>query len=147
MKKTMLVGAGVLIGAVVSYFFDPDRGRSRRARLTDQTAAAARDAAEAAKDKIEYQKGVLKGVAHETTEMFGSPTGGFDDDTLLQKIRSEAVGPWSVWSYGDVEVDVRDGNVQVSGSVTSDQEGQRLIDRIRSVDGVRIVEDRLERSG
>ncbi len=142
MKKTMLMGFGALIGAAVSYLFDPESGDARRARLRDQAAATARDAAEAAKKKFEYQKGVFKGVAHETTEMFESSENGFDDETLLQKVRSEAIGPWSVSSMGKVEVDIRDRNVTVTGSIGSQEDGQRLIERIRSVEGVEIVEDR-----
>lgn len=145
MKKTMLLGAGAVVGAIASYLFDPDRGKSRRAKLSDQAAAGVRDAAETVKAKVEYQKGVIKGAAHETAEAFESPE-EVDDDTLLQKIRSEAVGPWSASHQGSVEVDIRDGNVRVTGSVGSDEERERLIERIRAVEGVENVEDRLQRT-
>jgi osmotically-inducible protein OsmY len=141
--RKFLIGTVVAAAAaLVAYLLDPDRGRSRRARLSDQMAARARDVADTAKAKVEYQKGVMKGVAHDITEPFRGKNGEFDDQTILQKIRSEALGRLD--SKSGIEIDVRDGRVTVSGSLEGVEDRARILDLIRRVDGVTEVEDRFE---
>ena len=141
MRKLTLVGVVAAAAAAAAYLFDPDRGRSRRARLSDQAAARARDVSEAVKAKVEYQKGVAKGVVHEVTEPF-RPEKEYDDQTLLQKVRSEALGRWP-WS-DSIEIDITHGNVTINGTVETPSDRERLLDLIRDVDGVGMVDDRLE---
>lgn len=143
MRKPMLVVVTAAISAALAYLFDPDRGRSRRARLSDQAAARARDAAESVKAGMEYQKGVVEGVAHEVTESL-KPDRTYDDATLLQKIRSEALGylPFS----DSIEVDVSDGNVRIEGPVDNEEDRKRLIELINAVEGVNMIEDHLRSS-
>lgn len=143
MRKLLLVAAAAATGATFAYLFDPDRGRSRRARLSDQAAARARDAAETVRAGVEYQKGVVEGVVHDVTDPL-RPDKTYDDATLLQKIRSEALGylPFS----DSIEVEVSDGNVRIEGQVGGEQERRRLIELIDAVDGVNMIEDRLEYS-
>lgn len=143
MRKLLLVAAAAATGATFAYLFDPDRGRSRRARLSDQAAARARDAAETVRAGVEYQKGVVEGVVHDVTEPLRPPR-TYDDATLLQKIRSEALG---YLAFSDsIEVEVSDGNVRIEGPVDSEQERRRLIELIDAVDGVNMIEDHLEYS-
>lgn len=137
-----VIAAG--IGAAISYWFDPDRGRSRRAKLADQSAARARDVIETAKAKAEYQKGVAKGVIHEAKDSL-RPEKDFDDRTLLQKVKSEALGYWS--ESGSIELDITDGMLRVSGSVDNESDRERLIDMIRNVEGVGLIDDRLRVEG
>jgi hypothetical protein len=63
-KKLRMLSGGVM-GATLQYLYDPTSGRSRRARLRDQAAARARDVTRAIGRKIRYQRGRLRGVAHE----------------------------------------------------------------------------------
>jgi osmotically-inducible protein OsmY len=141
MRKLTLVGVVAAAAAAAAYLFDPDRGRSRRARLSDQAAARARDVSEAVKAKVEYQKGVAQGVVHEVTEPF-RPEKEYDDQTLLHKVRSEALGRWP-WS-DSIEIDITDGNVTINGTVETTSDRERLLDLIRDVDGIGMVDDRLE---
>jgi osmotically-inducible protein OsmY len=141
MRKLTLVGVVAAAAAAAAYLFDPDRGRSRRARLSDQAAARARDVSEAVKAKVEYQKGVAQGVVHEVTEPF-RPEKEYDDQTLLHKVRSEALGRWP-WS-DSIEIDITDGNVTINGTVETTSDRVRLLDLIRDVDGIGMVDDRLE---
>jgi len=131
-------GIGATVAAAGAYLFDPDRGRTRRAKLADQSAAAMRTARDKMMAKARYQQGVARGVAHKLTEPFQEPA-EIDDETLLQKIRSEAVGRWD-GPKRDLEIDVRDGNVTVRGPADRDQAGE-LIRLVESVDGVRVVSD------
>ena len=131
-------GIGATVAAAGAYLFDPDRGRSRRARLADQTGAALRKAGERIKAQASYQKGVARGLVHDVTKPFQPPV-EVDDETLLQKIRSEAVGRWP-GSKQDLEIEVIDGAVTVRGQAPPDH-ADELIRLIESVDGVRAVAD------
>lgn len=138
--RVLFLAVGAATGAAIAYLFDPDRGRSRRARLADQAAARARDTADAVKAKAEYQKGVAKGIIHDVTEPLRREE-TFDDDTLLQKVKSEALGYWS--DSHDIEVDITNGMVRVSGTVGNESDRENLIKLIRNVEGVGLIDDRI----
>ncbi len=140
MPKTLLIGIGAAAGAMLAYLFDPDRGRSRRARLADQAAARGRDLTESVRKQAEYQKGVAKGIIHEASDALRTKE-EYDDETLLQKVRSEALGYWD--GSDSIEIDITDGMVRITGSVESEDSRERLIELIRDVDGVSLVDDRL----
>lgn len=55
----------IALGAAAQYLFDPQLGRTRRARLADQLAARGRRLRRIAGKKFRYQKGRLRGVAHD----------------------------------------------------------------------------------
>ena len=112
-KFVRIVGVGAAAAAAM-YLLDPDRGRSRRAKLSDQAAALARKAEEKTRAQAEYQKGVVQGLAHDLTEPF-RPEPEFDDETLRQKVKSEAIGRWD-GPKNDVEVDVDNGVVTLKGN-------------------------------
>lgn len=135
-----LLVTGLASGAAIAYLVDPDRGRSRRARLGDQSKAKARDVSSSVRSGIEYQKGVARGVVHDLTEPL-RPEPIYDDDTLLQKLRSEALG---YWDHPDtIEIDISDGVVRLSGDVSDEAARDRLMKLIRRVDGVGLIDDRL----
>lgn len=139
--QVLYFAVAAAIGAAIAYMFDPDRGRTRRARIADQAAARARDAAGVVKAKAEYQKGVAKGIIHDVTEPLRGD-GTYDDDTLLQKVKSEALGYWP--DSHDIEVDITNGMVRVSGTVAKESDRENLIKLIRDVDGVGLIDDRIE---
>jgi hypothetical protein len=60
----LLVG-GIGIGAILMYLFDPDRGRGRRARLSDQVSSKANHLKGAAGSKARDLKNRAQGVFHE----------------------------------------------------------------------------------
>lgn len=129
---------GAVVAAVVAYLFDPDRGRSRRARLADQTAAGLRDAKETVKAKAEYQQGVFKGAVHDAKEAVTPDR--YSDEKLLEKVRSEAVGRLN-GSTSNLEIDITDGQVRLSGSLESAEERERLLELISKVEGVAGIDD------
>lgn len=140
MNRFLSFAIAATVGAAIAYLLDPDRGRTRRAKLADQATARIRDASETVKARAKYQKGVFKGVVHDVSEPLREEEAP-DADTLLQKVRSEALG------YGpdeaSIEVDVVDGTVRVSGSVDKEADRKRLIKLITAVDGVDMIDDRL----
>lgn len=141
MRKLLWVAGLASVAALLTYLLDPDRGRTRRARLSDQLSAKGRDISDTIAAKAKYQKGVFEGVAHEVAGLFEEDR-DYDDDTLMQKVRSEAVGPSGV-DTGDVVIDITDGTVRLTGSVSDKKAHRRLVDLIGKVDGVREVDDTL----
>lgn len=131
---------GAAAGAAAVYLFDPERGRTRRAKLADQVGAAMRKAGREMRAQARYQQGVAKGILHDVADPF-RPETQVDDVTLLQKIRSEAVGHWN-GPKQDLEIDVRDGMVTLRGHALQG-DAEELIDLVESVDGVRGITDQL----
>ena len=99
-----------------------------------------RDATETVRSQAEYQAGVAKGAFHEAASSV-TPERHFDDETLVQKVKSEALGQFS--SQESVEVEVTDGTITVSGSVPDEEQREQLLQMIREVEGVEAIEDRL----
>lgn len=138
-KVLRITGFAAAIAAAV-YLLDPDRGRSRRAKLSDQAEAAARKTGEKIETQARYQKGKIQGLAHDLTEPF-RPEEQFDDDTLTQKVRSEALGRWG-GAKKAVDIAVKDGVVTLKGNTTTEL-AEELVGLVESVPGVVSVEDEL----
>lgn len=139
MANFMRTTMAALAGAAAAYLFDPVSGRSRRARLMDQAAARARRGVDDAERKARYEVGRMKGAVHEAGPDRDYPR---DDAELLQKVRSEAVGP-SAASTADMEIHVEDGEVILRG-VSHDLAAENdLVQRIEEVTGVRRVRNEL----
>lgn len=131
----VLLGAGV--GATLMYFFDPDRGRRRRALMRDQAAHAGhrmQDAMEAgARDLRNRAQG------------YGASLRAYDepvsDHVLEERVRA-CIG--RVVSHpSSIEVKATQGSIVLSGPVLAHEVGL-LIDRVLDVAGVQEVENRLE---
>jgi len=130
LAKMAAVGVG---SALIAYLFDPERGKGRRARLNDQTRSRFRKVQEAARQQMEYQSNRLKGLAYELKP--DDRPADLDDDLIRQKIKSEVIGPAQV---GNVEIDVRNGLVTISGDL-DDTQYRRLARDIAKVPGVESV--------
>ena len=138
-KFVRIVGIGAAAAAAM-YLLDPDRGRSRRAKLSDQTAALARKAEEKARAQAEHQKGVVQGLAHDLTEPF-RPEPDFDDATLRQKVKSEAIGRLE-GPKKEIDVEVDNGVVTLKGTLGAEHV-DRLIRLVKGIPGVASVNDQL----
>jgi hypothetical protein len=138
----MVIGGG--IGATIAYLFDPDLGRSRRARVRDQMAAKGRRALARLSGRAEYQAGKARGMVHEAMASRRRPR-TFDEDTLLQKVRSEAVGPWKIGAEEpqEIHIEVDGQRVTIEGRVASPADRERLREMVSKVEGVDRVEDAL----
>lgn len=134
LRSVLLVG----LGATLAYLLDPDRGKGRRAKLVDRSLARARDAGDEVSRKSRYEAGRLRGMAH---EVFSSETPPRNDAELLQKVRSEALGPTGL--TGDIEIRVDDGVVVLAGPGVAEDRERDLIDRIEKVVGVTGIRNEL----
>lgn len=128
MRKTILWGA---LGALAMYLFDPQLGRTRRARLSDQLTGVLRRSKREASRKAEYARGHAEGFRH-----LGSSDQVPENDLALRdKVESEVLSRWS-YPKGDINVNVVDGIVELRGSCeTTDQIGE-LEQEVRKVTGV-----------
>lgn len=127
------------VGATLMYFFDPDRGRRRRALLRDQLVHAGRRLREARRITAVDVANRSNGVLAEANRWLREDT-SVPDRELTERVRSKL---GRVVSHPHaIEVTVRDGNVTLSGPILMD-EVQPLLSCVQRVDGVRNVEDRL----
>ena len=125
-------------GGAAVYFYDPELGRRRRARLRDQAARAqsnVRHTLDAGKRDLVNRAEVIKGRAR----AWFSPRKG-TDDVLAQRVRSK-MGRY-VAHPSAIEVSADAGEVTLTGSILA-HEHDDLIEAVSQVPGVRDVLDRL----
>ena len=136
---------GGVVGAVSSYFLDPERGRGRRARTRDQVAAGfrrgGRRAAQAGRRTGAAAYGTWQRTIHRR------PAEPYpDDQTLAHKVESELFADRSV-PKGQININVEEGVVVLRGQVEQSGQIQELEKRVRAIDGVRDVRSLLHLPG
>jgi osmotically-inducible protein OsmY len=137
---------GAAGGAVASLLLDPDRGRARRAQLTDQAAAIARRVVRSGTGVVNQVQSTVHGrVAAIRAEHTPSarPT---DDATLTDRVRSIVFRDGAV-PKGDLNVNVERGIVVLRGEIPDDEMRARLVSEVEAIDGVWSVRDLLHLPG
>jgi osmotically-inducible protein OsmY len=133
------------IGAALVYFFDPQQGARRRAMARDRALAffrhQGRDVARLGRKASSQAYGLKQQVAHRQ-----EVPKDFDDQTLKAKVESEVFRPADS-PKGDVDVNVENGVVYLRGQVEQPELIDDLEQRVRSVQGVRDVENLLHVPG
>lgn len=131
---------GLGLGAGVTYLFDPQQGRRRRAMLRDAVVHLANQQREV------VEKGLLdleQRIAGTVLELrTGLNDDEVDDPVLVARVRS-TLGR-CISHPGAIEVKASRGRVTLSGPIFSHEVAQALR-KVRAVRGVTDVEDRLER--
>lgn len=139
MSKLWSFPRGIFVGAAAMYFFDPRRGRARRARITDLVAHVRRVEQQligkAARDAAHRARGLVERVAH-------TRSGPVSDAVIEARVRAR-LGRLLSHTSG-IELSVRKGALTLRGPVLVD-EADRAVRALRRVPGVRRVVDRLER--
>jgi osmotically-inducible protein OsmY len=125
---------GVALGVGVAYLLDPDRGRSRRARLRDQAFAKARRAERDVRRKASFAEGRLEGRLHRVTSKPSMPEGR----ELADKVRSRVLDD-DRWK-GEVVIDAVGHVVTLRGQLPSENLIHELEARVQAVDGVERIE-------
>lgn len=143
--RWLLVGAG--FGAVVYYFLDPVSGRSRRSETAQQAAAGVREPLQKAEEELEKQATVARdraeGLAKEATSASSPPD---DDRTLVNKVRSEALGG-DEWQDVTINVNAINGVVTLRGELEDRDRIEKAIGAVQDVSGVERVESYLHVPG
>jgi osmotically-inducible protein OsmY len=146
---TSAVSAGA--AALLMYFFDPDRGRSRRIRNRDHLLGVGRRTTRRAVHSTtrvaRYNVGKLHGATHVLRSAV--PNGHhprIEDTTINDKIRSEVLGRGR-FAGMDVHVDCYRGVAHLRGEVPSDEDIKEFVAAVGRVSGVVGVESFLHTPG
>ena len=133
--------AGAAIGAVAMYLSDPDRGKRRRALIRDKVRSTAHRSGDALAVASRDIANRMQGMRAKTGRLFSQRGRTTDDEHLTERVRSK-VGR-AVSHPHAVKVHVQDGSVILSGPVFAHEKPQ-LLEAIRSVPGVRNIDDALQ---
>jgi osmotically-inducible protein OsmY len=148
-KKPAISGSRVLLlaGACVAaaYLLDPDRGKSRRARLQQRVGGVLRRGSDRASRKAQFLTGKAQGLKERAT---GSGKGEAppNDQTLAMKVQSEVLGG-SNYPKEKINVTVEEGIVTLRGEVDNPDQAASLEQEIRKVSGVLDVRSFLHQPG
>lgn len=147
--KTRTALFAAAMGAAAQYLFDPERGRSRRVRLRDQIAGAARRRGRWLEREVEQQaedlRNRVKGAVYEVTRpLRDQPTA--NDRELIDRVRSEVLGAEEFRRY-TINVDAADGVVALRGQLDHPEEINDLKQRVAKVPGVVRVDSFLHLPG
>jgi Domain of unknown function (DUF4573)/BON domain len=147
-RPIVWIAVGIAIGAIAEALFDPRQGAGRRARLRDEARGRARRVAHDVRGVAHDVRGAAldagaraRGAMHELRARRNERS-NVPDDILAERVRAQIGRPVS--TPGALEIDVRDGVVEIRGVVLS-READLLLRTVRRVRGVRDVVDHLER--
>jgi gas vesicle protein len=134
-RRLFWLAVGAAAGMATAYLADPDRGRSRRAQLSDQVAARTRevsgDVAANAKGATDRAKGQLVEQVKDKL-----PDHAETDPKLLeQRIKSEVLGHRDDVTQVVLRID-GPGEVALKGTVPTATSERELLASVAEVDGV-----------
>ncbi|MGE0800489.1 MAG: BON domain-containing protein [Lautropia sp.] len=130
----------ILAGAAAMYYFDPDRGRRRRAMLRDRVLATTHGAEGVALAKARHSANRARGLLASTLSRLGPLGEPRSDAQLRERIRAK-IGR-IVSEPRAIHIEVDDGNVEVRGHVPPD-EYDSLLFAIAALPGVHHVDNHL----
>lgn len=140
-KQSSVLGilAGFGTGAAAMYFLDPDRGARRRAIAADKVTSSIKQLPRAARVTKQDLANRAHGIWAETQHLFARDQA--PDEVVEARVRSK-MGR-AVSHPHAVKVSVNEGNVVLGGPILKN-EVPRLLKCVKSVAGVRSVENNLE---
>ena len=136
---------GGALGALLTYFFDPQSGARRRHVALDRTAGFLRSRG---RDAVRAGRGVAAeayGVSQKMQHLKEEPK-DYDDATLAAKIQSQVFRGPDI-PKGKLNVNVQNGVAQLRGEVPRADLIDELVAETRKVQGVRDVENLLHLPG
>jgi osmotically-inducible protein OsmY len=137
------VAAAGAAGAAAAYFFDPQMGRTRRAKAKDRIAAMFRRTGRQLGRRGRWLGGKAYGLKMKAQHPVEQPK-DFDDATLAHKIESEVLrGP----DKGRISVNAEEGVVVLRGEVESSDDMTSIAEKVLRVPGVTGVENLLHLPG
>jgi hypothetical protein len=142
MRKLIGVAAAI---AALKYFFDPQQGRARRAKLQQKLPAFFRKRVRDAERLGRGAAAGAYGVKQKATHLREEPK-EFTDETLAHKVETELFRDADV-PKGQINVNAQDGIVQLRGEVPSPDLIEDLVSKASSVQGVKDVENLLHLPG
>ena len=141
-KRNRLTLAATAVGAGIAYFFDPQMGRTRRAKARDRVMATFRRAGRKIERKGRWVGGKAYGLRMKATHPLEQPK-VFDDATLAHKVESEVIRG----NDRQISVNAEDGIVVLRGEVDSAERMNEIAESVMKVPGVSGVENLLHLPG
>jgi uncharacterized membrane protein len=139
MNRKQILGTGLGLGAGLTYFLDPDRGRRRRALVRDTVTHAAKVGRTAAGKTSRDVGHRVSGLVSQATRTFKADA--VSDEVLVERVRARL---GHVVSHPHaIGVTAEGGRVTLSGPILV-SEVNRLLATVSRVRGVTGVEDRLQ---
>jgi osmotically-inducible protein OsmY len=143
MRKVLgLVG----LGAALTYFFDPQQGRGRRAKASDRIAAFFRRRYREGERLGHTASAEAEGLVQKATHLQEEPKPQPDDVTLTRKVETEIFRDADI-PQGQINVNAENGKIYLRGEVGKPELIQDLEKRARKVQGVQDVENLLHLPG
>jgi osmotically-inducible protein OsmY len=139
---TTLAGAA---GAAAAYIFDPELGRTRRAKAKDQLLARARRAGRGIDSQARYAAGTATGAAKRAMGA-GSGTAELDNTALARKVESVIFRPEDA-PKDRVSVNAENSVVFLRGEVETQDQIDALVHSAQNVEGVSAVRNLLHLPG
>lgn len=133
------VAGAALLGVVAMYMLDPDKGKRRRALIGDKAYSVVSDARQALRAATRDAAHRIEGMRARARRLV-SDAPVPDDLQLIERVRAR-MGRLVSHPHA-IQVGANNGRVTLSGPVLRHEVG-RLLDAIRTVWGVSMVEDRL----
>jgi osmotically-inducible protein OsmY len=134
------------LGAALTYFFDPQQGRRRRAMAQDRIAGFFRQRARKAEQLSRSASAQAEGMVQKAKHLQEEPKPQPDDVTLARKVETEIFRDAEV-PKGQINVNAENGKVFLRGEVGQPEMIRDLEDRARKVQGVQDVENLLHLPG
>ena len=138
MNRVLKIAVAFAAGAAVMYYFDPIAGRRRRALARDKRHAAMHDLEDYAETRAKHAADRMRGAVARTRGAMSNEV--VDDDRLHERIRAK-LGRM-VGRPGQIEVQVRDGHVALSGQAQA-YEIDELVATVSAMRGVVDVDNRI----
>jgi osmotically-inducible protein OsmY len=143
MRKVLgLIG----LGAALTYFFDPQQGRRRRAVTKDRIAASFRRTARRGEQLGRGASAQAEGMVQKAKHRQEEPKSQPDDVTLARKVETEIFRDAEV-PKGQINVNAENGKIVLRGEVGQPEMIRDLEKRAKSVQGVSEVENLLHLPG
>jgi hypothetical protein len=143
MKKVLgLVG----LGAGLTYFFDPQQGRRRRAMARDRIAGFFRRRVRVGERLGRSASAQAEGLVQKAKHLREEPKPQPDDVTLTRKVETEIFRDAEV-PKGQINVNAENGKIYLRGEVEQPELIKDLEQRARKVQGVQDVENLLHLPG
>jgi osmotically-inducible protein OsmY len=143
MRRLLFYGG---LGALLSYFFDKDNGRRRRALARDRVPALFRGGARRAEQLGRNVQAEAYGAKQKAKHMREEQKPQPDDVTLVRKVETEIFRGADV-PKGQINVNAENGVIVLRGEVEQPELIKDLEKKTRKVQGVREVENLLHTPG
>jgi hypothetical protein len=138
--------ASSVVGAMVTYLMDPERGRRRRHLLRDRAMGRWRRFGRAMTRRWRGAAAETYGMSHRMVHLVPRTTEVADDETLRQRVESQLFRDRHI-PKGHLNITCEHGMVILRGELDSPAEISHIEDRVRRVHGVRGVHNLLHPHG